>query len=304
MTISSTLEYIALLTIIPLTIAACLLLCVKYAKSTDAAHLAAYAGFLLFPALSLAGLAILKTGPYWGYLAFYVPGEIARVVVLPAIAFHLIGKKFRPGPLAPFIAFAILFLALLVPEQFGRSQLVAHVRLVMRFCLLWACCITVLVGIRRVGSRFLRIVIIAYCAYAFFMIPFVITGFVSRFFASPFASVDFFSYSADMYRYYQTLSSGHLLAAILLLARRKEGEPDLSLFGRDYLLSDRELEIVRLMLEGRSNPEIGEKLFISPHTVRNHSHNIFEKCNIKSRYELIALARSRGHVNTPGSPEN
>ena len=42
------------------------------------------------------------------------------------------------------------------------------------------------------------------------------------------------------------------------------------------LLSDREKEIVQLVAQGFRNKEIGEKLFISEQTVKNHLHNIFD----------------------------
>ena len=43
------------------------------------------------------------------------------------------------------------------------------------------------------------------------------------------------------------------------------------------LLSDREKEIVQLIATGFRNKEIGENLFISEQTVKNHLHNIFDK---------------------------
>jgi DNA-binding CsgD family transcriptional regulator len=54
-------------------------------------------------------------------------------------------------------------------------------------------------------------------------------------------------------------------------------------------LTAREREIVGLVLEGYSNRTIGEKLFISPATVRNHLHNIFEKTGASRRVELARL---------------
>jgi len=54
-------------------------------------------------------------------------------------------------------------------------------------------------------------------------------------------------------------------------------------------LTARELEIVGLVLEGFPNKTIGEKLFISPATVRNHLHNIFEKTGASNRVELARI---------------
>ncbi len=52
-------------------------------------------------------------------------------------------------------------------------------------------------------------------------------------------------------------------------------------------ISEREKEIIALILEGKSNKEIEEKLFISAHTVKNHIYHIYQKLGINSRYQLI-----------------
>jgi DNA-binding NarL/FixJ family response regulator len=56
------------------------------------------------------------------------------------------------------------------------------------------------------------------------------------------------------------------------------------------LLSDREKEIVQLVAQGCRNKEIGERLFISEQTVKNHLHNIFDKLGVSDRLELALYA--------------
>jgi LuxR family maltose regulon positive regulatory protein len=56
-------------------------------------------------------------------------------------------------------------------------------------------------------------------------------------------------------------------------------------------LSERELEVLRLMAEGASNREIAETLFISIGTVKKHSSNIFFKLDARSRTQAIVNAR-------------
>ncbi len=56
------------------------------------------------------------------------------------------------------------------------------------------------------------------------------------------------------------------------------------------LLSERETEIVQLVSQGFRNREIGEKLFISEQTVKNHLHNIFDKLGVSDRLELALYA--------------
>ena len=58
--------------------------------------------------------------------------------------------------------------------------------------------------------------------------------------------------------------------------------------GRD--LTAREHEVLTLMVEGLSNPQIGEQLYISVTTVRSHVSNIYSKLGVANRAEAIALA--------------
>jgi len=55
-------------------------------------------------------------------------------------------------------------------------------------------------------------------------------------------------------------------------------------------LTPREKEILVLITQGFINEKIGEKLFISPLTVRNHIKNIYEKMQVHSRAQVVAKA--------------
>lgn len=57
-------------------------------------------------------------------------------------------------------------------------------------------------------------------------------------------------------------------------------------------LSGRELEVVHLIAEGLSNPEIADKLFLSLGTVKVHVRNIYSKLNVNSRTQAVAQARA------------
>lgn len=61
-------------------------------------------------------------------------------------------------------------------------------------------------------------------------------------------------------------------------------------------LTPSELEVVRLAAEGLTNPQIGQRLFISPRTVQTHLAHAFRKLDISSRVELAAEAARRGDV--------
>lgn len=63
-------------------------------------------------------------------------------------------------------------------------------------------------------------------------------------------------------------------------------------FARALALTDREEEVLTLLLSGKSNQEIGETLHISIGTAKAHVHGIFRKAKITHRYELLPLFES------------
>ncbi len=59
-------------------------------------------------------------------------------------------------------------------------------------------------------------------------------------------------------------------------------------------LSERELEVLQLIAEGLTNREIGQRLFITPGTVKVHTSNIYGKLGVHSRTQAVAQARALG----------
>ena len=59
-------------------------------------------------------------------------------------------------------------------------------------------------------------------------------------------------------------------------------------------LTARELEVVRLIAQGRSNMEIGQELFVSEATVKTHINHIFSKLGARDRSQVVAKARQLG----------
>jgi DNA-binding CsgD family transcriptional regulator len=66
-------------------------------------------------------------------------------------------------------------------------------------------------------------------------------------------------------------------------------------------LSERELEILKLLATGLSNKEIAAQLFLSPNTVKVHLRNIFAKLGAQSRTEATLIAIQRGYVSVPNT---
>ncbi len=77
--------------------------------------------------------------------------------------------------------------------------------------------------------------------------------------------------------------------ALELLLRREEGRQSLAV-----RLSDRETEVMTLCVQGLSNSEIAERLFVTEGTVKTHLHNVYRKLDLNSRAELVSFAHQNG----------
>jgi DNA-binding NarL/FixJ family response regulator len=95
--------------------------------------------------------------------------------------------------------------------------------------------------------------------------------------------------------------TGELLAAVrqaaaggLAFNRRPSGSTP--------TLTEREIEVVRLVADGRSNDEIGRALDVSSKTVESHLGRIFLRTGVQSRTELAARAIREGWLDVPGGP--
>ena len=63
---------------------------------------------------------------------------------------------------------------------------------------------------------------------------------------------------------------------------------------RDNPLSQREVEVLKLIALGNSNQQIAEQLFISLHTVKTHARRIHGKLGVERRTQAVAKAKGMG----------
>ena len=71
--------------------------------------------------------------------------------------------------------------------------------------------------------------------------------------------------------------------------------------GEAVRLSERELDVVRLVVDGKSNDEIGARLGIGAKTVESHLRRLFERLDVASRTELATRALREGWLEVPPS---
>jgi DNA-binding NarL/FixJ family response regulator len=88
---------------------------------------------------------------------------------------------------------------------------------------------------------------------------------------------------------------------------RRVREPDMRTW-RDRLpqpgtpLSPRELEVLALVAEGLSNPDIGRELYLTADSVKTHVRRIAVRLGARNRAHVVWLAVQRGYLELPESP--
>lgn len=77
---------------------------------------------------------------------------------------------------------------------------------------------------------------------------------------------------------------------------KKRGEINYKLGKNLYGLTEREMEVLALIVDGLSNPQISEKLVITLSTTKTHVHSILQKLYVESRSKAVATAMKEGLV--------
>lgn len=86
------------------------------------------------------------------------------------------------------------------------------------------------------------------------------------------------------------------------MATSDTGRPEEMPSASQAVLSDRELEILRLVATGATNQQIAHDLYISVNTVKVHLRNVFSKLGVESRTEATTYAIRAGWVSVPLPP--
>jgi DNA-binding NarL/FixJ family response regulator len=93
----------------------------------------------------------------------------------------------------------------------------------------------------------------------------------------------------------ESLISPHIAAKVLQRVRATSAQPDIAETIRSEL-SDREIEVLKLIANGKDNAVIAGELHISPKTVKNHISNILMKLQIDNRIQAAVYAVRSGIV--------
>lgn len=92
-----------------------------------------------------------------------------------------------------------------------------------------------------------------------------------------------------LHKYLSLLLENHVYLTVFSETSATEKDNTIKHFTRIGQLTERESEIAALLLEGKTYRKIAEELFVSENTIKTHVKNIYSKCSIQSRAELIHL---------------
>ena len=87
------------------------------------------------------------------------------------------------------------------------------------------------------------------------------------------------------------------LAASMLSEVHRGNEATATVVRDEHIVSRREEEVLQLIGDGHSTIEVGEKLFISPKTVKNHLASIYMKLDARDRTQAVLQAVRMGIVH-------
>lgn len=94
----------------------------------------------------------------------------------------------------------------------------------------------------------------------------------------------------DLFAAIRTVCGGNFFLPQQLAADLLQGPPAAP---SNSQFTERELDVLRLLVQGRSNPEIAQTLYISPTTVRSHVTSILTKLNVANRTQAALAAQER-----------
>jgi DNA-binding NarL/FixJ family response regulator len=108
---------------------------------------------------------------------------------------------------------------------------------------------------------------------------------------------------AEVLQAVRTVHAGHAMLAPEVTARLLDRFAPRRPTGRhafaDHLLSERELQVIRLVARGHSNQQIADELFLSLETVRTYLRRTFAKLGVNDRTHLAVLAHEAGLLHDP-----
>ena len=238
-----------------------------------------------FNAVVPENLAVIQK---YGYIVLTPVGEGLQLLFLPMLAFAAVGKKFPSGLSLISKVYAFIIIASFPIEVLVNNPIVKLAReLAGQFIFNIFSYTVIFIFLKQVTNRDLRKALKSYLVLGIIIVPTAIVfelGIVITLFPGTDPEIP--------YPYFIHCLLFNILSIInifkYLFIPYSGNTPVVhDHFFKEYEITEREKEIINLLVQGLNSKKIGEELFISYGTVKNHIYNIYRKTKVKNRVELI-----------------
>ncbi|HEY9594175.1 MAG TPA: helix-turn-helix transcriptional regulator [Spirochaetia bacterium] len=220
-------------------------------------------------------------------------GSTLFVVICPWLFHSLAGREISPMGKAVFsVIDAAVILAALASVAFPRVEAIPLALSALLFAMIGYAIVFTAVCLRNVGERALRRALVVLLSLTVVFLPLMMLDIALGFF--PWLAELMFLDNLAQPAYFLILNCLTIAFGLHYLNRPAFSEAGrltpyfLATFG----VTEREAEIIALLLEGKTTAGIADALFISPKTAENHVYNIYQKLKVRTRVQLFQLIRT------------
>jgi DNA-binding CsgD family transcriptional regulator len=245
----------------------------------------------LTPAYSRISLANTERITYILCLLFHISGEVLLIFILPVLTHCIISKPISPRRNVLYKGIGILYAGSSFLRFIPRYQTLNDIRFFLLYLAFYWALGMVIANHKEIKIKELRSAVRSLLATTTVFFPFMIIQQFREYIPflstgklpAPFAFIlCYFSWNIIIIYYASKYFFSPVSRASFTISE---------IFIQQYNITNREREIINLIVKGCSNTEIGKKLFISPKTVRNHVYNIYQKIGVNNRFAFVSHLR-------------
>jgi DNA-binding CsgD family transcriptional regulator len=220
-------------------------------------------------------------------------GSLVYIFISPYFFNSLIGRELsRPGRILFFSVDAAVCAAAAVNLAFPRLLPVTLGLIGVLFAMVAYGIVFMAAHMRGIGEQTLRRALVIFLLLSAVFFPLMLID--SLMDSVPFLSIFRFMENLAQPVYFLALNCLSIAFGLRYLNRPAFVERDrlTDYFISSFRITEREAEIIGLLLEGEGTKEIGGRLFISPKTAENHVSHIYQKLGVSSRVQMFQLIRT------------
>jgi DNA-binding CsgD family transcriptional regulator len=220
-------------------------------------------------------------------------GSTVYVFISPFFLHSLIGRATsRPVRTFFFVIDAVVCAGAVLNIAFPRFIPLTLALVGILFAMIAWGILFIAVHLRGIGERTLRRALAIFLLLSAVFFPLMLIDSVMNYL--PFLSFFRFMENLAQPLYFLVMNCLTIAFGLRYLNRPAFIERDrlTDYFISTFRITQREAEIIRLLLEGEGTKQIGDRLFISPKTAENHVSHIYEKLGVSSRVQMFQLIRT------------